>query len=408
MGEAGRRVTLVLVDDGGVVRGALPEYEVAMPYWQEVSDVVAGAQQRFGLRVSVLRLLTAEQAAPHGGAVTYLGQLDRVPAPEVRRIAGLRPPTPEETRLAAQEEELRLPYARLGGPEASLTWALGHLPAGTVATQQRTWNLSAIWRLDGVGSSAWLKQVPPFFAHEGPVLGWVAAAVPGAVPDVVADDPLNRRLLLANVDGEDLYDSPVEVREQILVLSQRIHLSSIEATDGLVGLGTPDRRGQRLTSWAVGALEPHVGGHPASDLLRALPERMAAIESCGLPDVLVHGDLHPGNAIGSGSALALIDWGDSFVGHPGFDALRMTVGLDGPEAAALLASWSRSWRDFSPGSDPDQALALLRVVECLRLAAVYADFLAGIEPSERRYHAADVPEWLDRAVAAAVDEGRTG
>jgi Phosphotransferase enzyme family len=405
VGEVGRRVTLVLVNCGGVVLGALPEYTVALPYWQEVSDVVAVAQQRFGVGVSVLRLLTAERAEPPGGAVTYLAELDGGPATEIRPIAGLRPPTPDEARLADQDEVLRLPYARPGGPDASVAWAIGHLPAGAVATQQRTWNLSAIWRLADPGGSAWLKQVPPFFAHEASVVGWVADAVPGGVPEVIATDPVGRRLLLRNVDGEDLYDSPVEVRARILALSHRIHLRSMDAVEDLVSAGVPDRRGQRLTSWASGTLEDHVRGHPASSLLLALPELIDAIEACGFPDVLVHGDLHPGNAIGSPSEPTLIDWGDSFVGHPGFDALRLTVGLDANDSVAMLASWASTWRSVAPGSDPERALPLLRVVECLRLAAVYADFVARIEPSESRYHAADVPTWLDRAVEAAADGG---
>ncbi|MFJ8685616.1 hypothetical protein [Micromonospora wenchangensis] len=44
-------------------------------------------------------------------------------------------------------------------------------------------------------------------------------------------------------------------------------------------------------------------------------------------------------------------------------------------------------------------MALLRAVAWLRTAAVYAMFLAGIEPSGRIYHADDLPENLARASA---------
>jgi hypothetical protein len=47
-----------------------------------------------------------------------------------------------------------------------------------------------------------------------------------------------------------------------------------------------------------------------------------------------------------------------------------------------------------------RAAELLRPVACLRAAAAYADFVANIEPTERRYHAFDVPALLDAAVAA--------
>ena len=127
--------------------------------------------------------------------------------------------------------------------------------------------------------------------------------------------------------------------------------------------------------------------------------------ACGLPDALVHGDAHPGNAIGSGDRTVLIDWGDSFVGHPGFDALRIGVGLEADAEQELIEGWARLWQASVPGSDPLRAARLLRPVESLRLAAVYAHFLANIEPSERVFHADDVRLGLDRAVELAAVEG---
>ena len=64
------------------------------------------------------------------------------------------------------------------------------------------------------------------------------------------------------------------------------------------------------------------------------------------------------------------------------------------DADRLVAAWSARWRASVPGCDPDRALALLRPVVALRSAAIYADFLAGIEPSEHPYHKPDVPHWL--------------
>jgi hypothetical protein len=63
---------LVLVDGAGAPLGALPPFEVPTPWWQDASDVVVGARQRYGIEVTVLRILASNQPAPHGGAVTYL------------------------------------------------------------------------------------------------------------------------------------------------------------------------------------------------------------------------------------------------------------------------------------------------------------------------------------------------
>src|SRR5439155_20796251 len=116
---------------------------------------------------------------------------------------------------------------------------------------------------------------------------------------------------------------------------------------------------------------------------------------CGLPDTLCHGDFHPGNARGD---RVLLDWGDSFVGHPGFDALRIVEGQPPDAAAALLAHWAGRWRAAVPGCAPERAVALLRPLAALRAATVYDMFVRHIEPAERPHHAGDV----DRCLRAAL------
>ncbi len=400
-----RSVTLVLIDGDGVLLGALPPYPVGVPYWQEVSELVTEAERLHGVPIQVLRLLNSERAVPHGGAVTYLAEVRHREDLLESSLGALAALSPEVSALAGKVEALRAPYAEVGGPAASLAWAASVVGPGYVSVQQRTWNLSAIWRLESAEATCWLKQVPAFFAHESAVLGWAGAAVPGAVPRLLAAGDQGR-MLLEHVEGEDLYDAPMEVREEIVETALRIQWASVSAVDALVEAGVPDRRGAHLANWVRGALKDcaEAVGHPALALLNDLDHRMTAIAECGLPDALVHGDEHPGNAIGASDRTVILDWGDSFVGHPGFDALRLGVGLPDEEEASVASGWARRWQERVPGSDPLRAVALLRPVECLRLAAVYASFVANIEPTEWPYHSADITDWLDRAVEAATDD----
>jgi hypothetical protein len=402
-----RTVTLVLVDDTGRPLGALPPYEVPMPWWQEVTDVVAGARDRYGVDVTVLRLLRTDRAVPHGGAVTYLAQVEAPPAVALAPV-DLHPAETDPTG-----HPLRAPWAAPGGPAASVAWAAGEVArlglAGSVAAvQQRTWNLSAIWRLDAVADGeggarrpvAWLKQVPPFFAHEAAVLRWLGAVAPGGAPPLLAAGARGRSLL-AHVPGDDWYEAGPADLDLIAADAHRIQLSSVAEVDALVAAGVPDRRGERLHRLLRGAVTRHGNGVPGlAVLMDTLPERLAEVAACGLPDVLVHGDLHPGNVRVAGERRVLLDWGDSCVGHPAFDILRLAEGLPAVAADALVDSWVRRWRADAPGSDPARAVTLLRPVAALRAAAAYAEFVANIEPSERPFHAADVPHWLEAAVAA--------
>ena len=72
--------TLLLCDRSGKVLGTLPPFEVEVPWWQEVQGVVAGATERFGVDVTVLRLLHAETGwGTAGGPATYLAEVTRRP-----------------------------------------------------------------------------------------------------------------------------------------------------------------------------------------------------------------------------------------------------------------------------------------------------------------------------------------
>ncbi|MFC4145794.1 aminoglycoside phosphotransferase family protein [Micromonospora mangrovi] len=386
-----RTVTLALVDADGVPLGSLPPYDVPEPWWQEVASVVTEARRRHHLDVAVLRLLAADRPEPPGGHLTYLAQVAERPA------VPLSPPT-----FDLSEEPLRAAWARPGGPARSLAWAAGELrrigrPVTGVA-QQRTWNLSAIWRLDGEWGSAWLKQVPLFFRHEAAVLRRLAAS--GVTPTLLAADD-SGRMLLDHVPGEDRYAADVDERAAITADHHVLQVRAAADVAGLVADGVPDRRGPALAGWIRTMLAPHDVSAVAG-LLADLDDRLDQVRRCGLPDTLVHGDLHPGNVRGDGRRRVVIDWGDAFVGHPAFDLLRLTETLDPAAAGRLAAEWAARWRADVPGCDPERAVALLRPVAPLRMAAVYAMFLAGIEPSEHPFHVHDVPACLDAAVATLV------
>src|SRR6185436_15694184 len=108
-----------------------------------------------------------------------------------------------------------------------------------------------------------------------------------------------------------------------------------------------------------------------ADFVRGLPERFDAIDRCGLPDTLVHGDFHPGNFRGDGRALTLLDWGDSGVGHPLLDQPAFLDAIPDGCAGAVRAHWVQQWRAASPGSDSARASILLAPVAAARQAVIY-------------------------------------
>ena len=394
-----REVTLVLCLRDGSVLGALPSFAVETPGWQEVGPVVAAARAAHGVEATILRLLSGDPSRfTRGGPVTYLAEVATPPTLPLDPWPGS--PT--------ADEPLRLSYARPGGPDADLAWADSMLthrgtPRTRPAEQVRTWNLSSLWRLPIDGSAAWLKVVPPFFAHEGRILALLDSAV--VPPLIAAEGP---RILLDEIPGRDQYGTVGEPLLTMVRILVGLQVEWAGRGDEFLALGLPDWRSEPLAERTAdvvartGAeLEPVVRAR-LERLLDDLAHRSAAVESCGIPTTLVHGDFHRGNVRGTDERLVLLDWGDCGVGHPLFDQSAFLEWLPERERAPVLREWSRLWRAAVPDSDPERAARLLEPVAALRRAVVYRGFLDAIEPDERIYHASDPADWLTTAAELAA------
>jgi hypothetical protein len=377
----GRTVKLALLGPDGTPLGTTPEFAVEPQWWQEVAPVVAGAKAEFGIEVTVLRLVAAENPRPHGGRVTYLAECQGT-EPGWLGLESLGLGAFDERWL--EPDPLRMRWAEPGGPTASLRWA-----GVETGVQQRTWNLSSVWRLE----EAWLKEVSPFLRQEPIVLEWLGKRAPGKVPRLLKAD--EGRMLLADVPGTDRYDA--EVEEVVAMVGDLFEIQEMAAAhvDELLRLGVPDWRAAGFIERVEAAADKYAGRLTREErdrlgkLVAGLSERFKALADCGIPDSLVHGDFHPGNVRSDGKSRVILDWTDSVIGHPAFDVRHR------PE---LTASWSSLWRKRIPGSEPERALELERPLGKLRGAAVYDAFLQGIEPSERPYHAADPLDCLRAAV----------
>ncbi len=386
-----RHVTLVLCRADGEVLGQLDPFEVASPWRQEAAPVVDACEEAHGLRPTILRLLDAEDEVP-GGAVTYLAETDGRPESVLPWVGEL------------DEHPLRMPWARPGGPGADLAWATEALSSGSrrivgEPVQIRTWNLSSLWQLPTDAGPAWLKAVPSFFAHEAAAMR-VLADQP--IPAVLAGEP--GRAVLAHVDGEDGYDARLDGWRCHIDTLVSIQRAAAERVAELLDAGVPEiglatvvaEISDVVDRWAH-ALDAEVRdriGTALDDAGRAVD----VVEELAPLRTLVHGDAHTGNGRFAPRAVTILDWGDSFVGHP---LLDLAVGDSyHPEIAdEVVELWLERWRRVG-FPRVAEAWEALRPLAHLRTAAVFQHFLDHIEPSERRYHEHDVVPTLLRAARA--------
>ncbi len=379
MAPMDRVVTLVACDDDGTVLGQLEPFTVETPWWQDM-----GPLHRCYPALTVLRLLDGVPAlgATMGGHVRYLAEA----CSRTRAWTSLL-----SCDVVVADHPLRMPWARPGGPGADIAWASGLVERNGPAVQHRTWNLSAIWSMPTADGTAWLKCVPGFFGHEGAVLGLLAGR---GVPQLIA--AVGHRILLRDMGGRDGYHATVEETLRLIDSLVEIQRGTMARVPELLAAGVPDAR------WPVllPELEALVSRRAPCDtrLLRLLDtaeDRAKAIDECGVPDGLVHGDAYPGNARLGTEPPVWFDWGDSRVGNP---LLDLAVLESVPDRRQLLEQhWLAAWARAVPGSEPGRAWKLLRPLAALRAALVCQTFVDNIEPSERVYHAGDVGPALELA-----------
>jgi len=345
IGPGQRLVTLVLCDASGAMLGELDPFLCRPQHWPEMEEVVATARSDFGLEVTVLRMLSTE--APYaGGAVSYLAQL----------TAGSRltplPPVGAEQRGAVDSDPTHRPWwAEPGWLHEVEDWVddalCGHGRSRTGRLhQRRTWNLSCILTSPTTSGTVWIKAVPPF----------------------LADD--------------------VE------------HCLSVGAADGRTGQIVTEVRHTLDRARDLGALSTHeLAG--LEELAADLPRLLAEIDACGLPDTLVHGDLHPGNWRRDGANLTLLDWGGSRIGNPALDLRAFVERIsDAGQQERARSVWADAWRRQVHGCDPARAVELIEPVAQLCAATAYQHVLDHIEQTEQPYHALDPDERLRAALAA--------
>ncbi|MGW6918377.1 phosphotransferase [Kitasatospora sp. NPDC054939] len=403
----GRTVTVHLTHRGDYL-GTVGPFEVDEGWWSSVGPVVQHTTAEVGVPVAVSRLAAAEGGdGGSGGHVTYHAEALRQPADRTPR----RPDAAVAALLGPAER--RSGWATPEGLRAALDWAEAALaavgrPAVGDVRQVRTWNLSGLFRYATGQGDAWLKATNPAFnAAEADAIALLAGADVALAPTVLAADSERGLLLLDHIPGDDCWGPSAETVAD--VVPRLVAAQAALAADGRAAGARLRRRTLSDLVAQVGAL---LDGEAGTELTPAeladaraladrLPALVAELDACGLPDTLVHGDLHPGNWRSDGRSAVVVDYADSYYGHPVFDGLRPRDYVSDACWEQFAGLWVAAWAEHVPGSDPARALALAQPLYHLAFAVRYQEFLDHIEISERPYHEGDPAREIRAALACA-------
>ncbi|QNE18552.1 aminoglycoside phosphotransferase family protein [Kribbella qitaiheensis] len=353
-----------------VLPGGLPQLDLADEFWfPDVEAPVRALREQHGIEAYVLVCLTGQP-----DATAYLMvNVGETPA-NANWVTDLDDPL-----VLAARNHLALPtdarvtpaWTRPAWYAEALPWIDDQLtgaatPRTGVPTQVRSWGLSNVLRCPTAKGDVYFKAIahsstirpvsddalPLLFAHEPSLLRQVAAERPGLVPSPVAIDEERAWMLLPDLGPMLVSQSEVGVWIQAIRGHAQLQRSYADQADRLLAFSCVDRRLAVLD----GELDRLFGPNPATELLEpaeraALPARAAQLREAinelaaiGVPETLLHGDLHPRNlAVRDGRVLAF-DWTDAAVAHPFLDLVtffdkRSPLSNDPRVRDGYLAEW---------------------------------------------------------------------
>jgi len=240
--------------------------------------------------------------------------------------------------------------------------------------QIRTWALSCVLRVETNNGTLYFKALPDFFGHEPVLAKYLVEHFPKYFVDVVAIDASQHWMLMKEYAGSE--PETYEHWHDILKAMTEIQSHYNGRLDELVSLGCSDRRLERLPELLKPVSDelkqPHmlefygVNEEEAEELgrrLHLLPELCRHLESCGIAETLIHGDLWGPNTIvrdtKSDKAPLIFDWTDASVAHPFLDIyISTTSEKNEAKRSAQRQAHIDVWSEYFPREQVVKALEI--------------------------------------------------
>lgn len=414
----------------------LPCVELQSGFMAYISSISEQIRERYGLSITVLRCIRVHAEGEgearnvyaifacenHGDDVTPppdCAWTDKASLPDMLGI-----PSPIRVALEAWFAEaenqesissLRPGWALPGWLDETTEWihqalsTQGITPTGPVE-QLKTWSISCLLRLSTTAGNVYAKAVPSVFATEPRLTAALAKHFPGQTAEVLAVDETRNSLLLRELSGKSLRDAEQQEPEagfytnalrqfsalQFACIGQEERLTEwgcrnrplsqlpADITELLTELESPEMR------TVYGLTE-----EDANTLIRGVPGKVSTLcqelTVFGLPETLLHGDLHGGNVWvtgeGTNRSIVFFDWSDGAIAHPFFDLVTFLPTPDASDEAAMTRyignrdAYLEAWTTYLPQEDLVRAFTVAQKLAPAYHAISYRYIAQATEPA---------------------------
>jgi aminoglycoside phosphotransferase (APT) family kinase protein len=288
--------------------------------------------------------------------------------------------------------------------------ASGRLRTGPVRPV-KVWSMSAVLEVPVDGSGrVWLKAACRHFHAEPALTRHVSEILPAHAPTVIATDDNRGWVLTEDMAGADENAVPAGIGPPAARIAATLQVRSLDHLPEIRAAGVPLRDLARTRqgfdaildgSVELGQLTPEEVA-AARATRAAVHALLAELEGLGVPDTLVHGDLHTGNVALDGDSLLLYDWSDASVSHPFLDAVLLSSRLSDAEQEAALGAYAEVWQAAYPAIDVARALELAVPVNTIFQMVTFEQIYQAQEEASYWEMSGVVARWL-RGLPVLVD-----
>jgi hypothetical protein len=384
-----------------------------VPLWMRAVEMAADEQT--GVMVI---LATAEPERDEAGGRTFTAAATAIEAlePEVARPAVRRWLDSLDGQVDPRTPPWVSPawYPRIAAwIEARMT-AAGLLPIEPSRIVYQS-AIGTVLRTPAEGEVTFTKCPAPLFHAEARITRALAARTPDLVPEVIDIEPDQGWLLMRDLGTRTLGDLPEAQWASGLGIVARVQRGWLDRQDELLAAGAERRPMTQLIDRLPGILE--VDGlvdRISPSLHEAWPATLARLlDACheladiGLPEALIHGDMHPWNVAVSDRGMRVFDWSDAAIG-PSFLDLAVFLGRrnDIGLRLAMRDAYLREWADVAPRDRLERATELAMAVGAIYQVMTYQTLLPALPPEDSAEFAGADADWLGRAIAG-LEHGLT-
>ncbi|MDH3605287.1 MAG: aminoglycoside phosphotransferase family protein [Candidatus Tectomicrobia bacterium] len=423
-----RPAILMMPAEGGWALPSLQaESRMGLRYTGSINELIA---QYLGVRTTVLRYADIRDAPPHLEALGLLEthSPDWQPPPAWRWIdadavrslnlvqSQYQPILAESLAELSDAPAPPEPWTRPGWFAQAEAWIIAQLDRlnrirVAPIEQLSSWSLSCILRVRTFTGTVYMKALPPVIKHEPMFMQTLAQQFPDHIPTPLAVDPDQGWMLLADFGDHLRNRLDRQVWANALSTFAQLQQASVGQISAFIAAGFPTRRLDAIAAHFEVFLQDPVNLSALHDdeieslrrLATRVPQMCAELERYGLPDTVVHSDLHPGNIARQQESYLFFDWTDAAITHPFLDPVVMVTEArsrlhDAGAADYVRDRYLSQWTDYASMPQLQHAWTLAERLGALYQILIYCQLITQLGSSATRDLAWGIPFWLRQAL----------